>query len=44
MDCAIAARADLLVTHDRDFDVLRQISFPVVTFGDITQLAALLNR
>ena len=42
VDCAVAANADLLATHDRDFDVLRQVAFPVVPFGDVTALAALL--
>lgn len=44
VDCAVAAGADLLVTHDRDFDVLRQVPFPAVPFGDVTALAALLGR
>jgi uncharacterized protein len=44
VDCAIAARADLLVTYDRDFDALREVPFPTVPFGDITALAALLGR
>ena len=44
VDCAVAAGADLLVTHDRGFDVLRQVAFSVVPAGDITVLAALLGR
>ncbi|HYV92024.1 MAG TPA: putative toxin-antitoxin system toxin component, PIN family [Chitinophagales bacterium] len=29
-DCAISSAADYLITHDRHFDVLKQISFPTV--------------
>lgn len=30
VDCAIAGNADLIITHDTDFDVLKQIPFPKV--------------
>ncbi len=30
VDCAIAANADFIVSHDRDFSVLRRIEFPKV--------------
>ncbi len=29
-DCAIAANADYIVNHDKDFDVLKNIEFPKV--------------
>lgn len=30
VDCAIASNADFIVSHDRDFNILRQIDFPKV--------------
>ena len=30
VDCAIAANADYIVRHDKDFNVLKTISFPIV--------------
>ena len=30
VDCAIAANADFIVSHDKDFDVLKNIDFPKV--------------
>ena len=30
VDCAIAANADFIVSHDRDFNVLKSIDFPKV--------------
>ena len=30
VDCAIAANADYIVSHDKDFNVLKTISFPKV--------------
>lgn len=30
VDCAIAANADFIVTHDNDFKILNEISFPKV--------------
>ncbi len=29
-DCAVAANADFIVSHDRDFDVLASVDFPQV--------------
>lgn len=31
VDCAIASNAHVLVTHDRHFDILKDIEFPKVT-------------
>ena len=42
VDCAIAANAVCLVSHDRDFRVLREITFPKVAVVDTTEFAALL--
>ncbi|GAB3974686.1 putative toxin-antitoxin system toxin component, PIN family [Spirosoma terrae] len=30
VDCAIASNADFIVSHDKDFNVLKQIEFPKV--------------
>jgi putative PIN family toxin of toxin-antitoxin system len=30
VDCAIAANADFIVSHDRDFDILKAVKFPRV--------------
>ena len=30
VDCAIASAADYIITHDRHFDVVKQIDFPAV--------------
>jgi putative PIN family toxin of toxin-antitoxin system len=30
VDCAVSSAADYLITHDKHFDVLRQIDFPAV--------------
>lgn len=44
VDCAIAANADFVVSHDTDFNVLKSIAFPKVRvintseFGKILQL------
>lgn len=40
-DCAIAGRADYLVTNDAHFNVLRQIAFPpvnVISIADFLQI------
>ena len=34
VDCAIAANADFIVSHDKDFNVLRSIDFPSVKVID----------
>lgn len=37
VDCAIAANADFLLTHDSDFNILKSIQFPIVNIIDIQQ-------
>ena len=34
VDCAIAANASFIVSHDRDFNVLERIDFPSVSVID----------
>jgi len=43
VDCAVAANANYIVTHDRHFDVLKQIDFPAVNVININQFQALLR-
>jgi putative PIN family toxin of toxin-antitoxin system len=31
VDCAVAGNADFIVSHDKHFDILKQVSFPKVT-------------
>ncbi len=37
VDCAIAANADYLVTNDKDFNTLKQISFPKISVVTIQE-------
>ena len=39
-DCAIAANADGIISHDRDFRVLTNIDFPKILVLDTTQFLA----
>ncbi len=36
VDCAIAANASFIVSHDKDFDILKNIPFPTVNVIDTT--------
>lgn len=42
VDCAIAANADFIVSHDRDFNVLERIDFPKVLVINSDQFQVLL--
>jgi putative PIN family toxin of toxin-antitoxin system len=39
VDCAIAANADFIVSHDKDFKVLQNIDFPKVSVIDTEEFA-----
>ena len=41
VDCAIAADAELIVTNDKHFDVLRTVSWPKLTIITLKEFAAL---
>ena len=41
VDCAIAADAELIVTNDKHFDVLRKVSWPKLTIITLKEFAAL---
>jgi uncharacterized protein len=43
VDCAIAGNADSIVTHDTDFDVLKQLPFPKVNVLSLEEFAAVLK-
>jgi putative PIN family toxin of toxin-antitoxin system len=43
VDCAFAANADYIVTHDRHFNILKTIPFPRIPLLDIHQFKDLLG-
>jgi len=43
VDCAIAGNASAIVTHDKDFNVLKTIVFPKVNVIDTEKFRELLN-
>lgn len=43
VDCAIAANAEFIVSHDKDFNVLRSIDFPRVKVIDTEELRKILK-
>ena len=42
-DCAIASNADFIVTHDKDFNILKSIEFPKVRVIDTHELRDVLK-
>ena len=43
-DCAIAAGAAFLVTHDKDFNILKQVEFPKIEIIPAEEFKALLEK
>ena len=43
VDCAVAGNADFIVTHDKHFDVLRTIEFPIVKVITLEEFRKILN-
>lgn len=43
VDCAIAANADYLVTHDSDFNILKRIPFPKVKVVNVVEFKEILE-
>ena len=41
VDCAIAADAELIVTNDKHFDVLKNVAWPKLTIIKLKEFAAL---
>lgn len=44
VDCAIAANADFIISHDKDFKVLQQIDFPKVKIIDTIRFQEILKK
>ncbi len=44
VDCAIASNSDAIITHDKHFNVLKNILFPPVTVMKISDFKAFLNK
>ncbi|MCI5130168.1 MAG: putative toxin-antitoxin system toxin component, PIN family [Candidatus Electrothrix sp. EH2] len=44
VDCAVSANADAVITHDKHFNALREISFPPVTIMSIFELELFLRK
>jgi len=43
VDCAIAANADYIITHDKDFNLLREIDFPKINIVLIAQFKKIIK-
>lgn len=43
-DCAVAGKADYLVTEDNHFNILKTISFPKISAVSIDEFTAMLNQ
>lgn len=43
VDCAIAANANFIVSHDKDFNILKQIDFPKIKVINTNQFKAVLE-
>jgi putative PIN family toxin of toxin-antitoxin system len=44
VDCAIACNAHFIVTHDKDFNILKKIDFPKVIVVDSSQFHQILEN
>lgn len=44
VDCAVAGNADFIVSHDKHFDILRTIDFPIVEVISIEEFREILNE
>ena len=44
VDCAISSNASFIVTHDKDFNLLKEIEFPKVKVIDSALFKQLLNK
>ena len=43
VDCAIAADAELIVTNDKHFDVLKTVAWPKLTIINLKEFADLMS-
>jgi uncharacterized protein len=44
VNCAVNANADFILTHDKHFDILKNISFPVIKTITLEELKPLLKQ
>lgn len=44
VDCAIACNASFIVTHDKDFNLLKKLEFPKVIVIDTEQFRLVMNK
>ena len=44
VDCSVAGNADFIVSHDKHFDILKTIDFPVVEVISIEEFREILNE
>jgi uncharacterized protein len=44
VDCAIASNASFIITHDKDFNLLKKVDFPKVLVIDTEQFKDVLNK
>jgi len=44
VDCAVASNADYVITHDRHFNVLKQINFPKVNCLSLVQFKKIFEK
>src|SRR5688572_15349740 len=42
-DCAVAANVDYLITHDKDFNILKKVSFPKVNIVSVIEFESRLE-
>jgi uncharacterized protein len=42
VDCAFAANANLIVTHDHHFNILKEVPFPVIPVVDVNRFEEIL--
>lgn len=44
VDCAIASNADAIITHDKHFNILKNIPFPPLKIMDISEFKGVLDK
>ena len=44
VDCAIASNADAIITHDKHFNILKNIPFPPIKIMDVSELKDILKK
>ena len=44
VDCAIASNADAIITHDKHFNILKNIPFPPIKIMDVSEFKDILKK